>query len=1191
MANGGTISLTYLVNNDSFNSKISDMKKNLQLLQTECKNAAKEINLYGANTQNLAKKQDTINQAIKQTEKIMAQYNQQLEKNKTALSSNQSELTKLASKKKELTKQYKDAVKTYGEESQEAQKLKGELSQVSSEYDKMKGKVETNKNNIQNYTAQLERQRSTLLDLQGQLQATNAEIERQGNKFLQASEKFASAGKALENAGGKISELGDQVQKAGAVIVTASTAMATLAANYESGLAKVNTLVGASKEEIQAYGESVLQMSNNTGMAVEDATSALYNAISAGVSYGDSVQYINDVNKLAVGGFTDITNASNLMTQIFNIYGKTTADVTDISNKLFLVQKNGVTTVAELATNMGEAMTMGASYNVSLENILSSYASLTKQGRTAATAQTQLKSMIKELGDTGSNVGKILQEKTGKSFTTLMEEGNSLYDVLKMVKDSCNGNEDAFNNLWSSTEAGLSAMSLLSNEGEFFNQTLADMANSAGLTDEAFNTIADTTEYKMKKSLNELKNSFTKLGQSLLPFVDKASSGIEKLSKIIGNLSPEVVTAVAKFGLLAVALGTGLKIVGSFTTVLGKGATALSTFFKIIADTKSLGSFTKVLGNSNIAVGGLISTVGKLSGALVSLGPAGVVGIAVAGIAGLAAAWNKFQDGLDESTEGFKTVADNLESFDGRVRTSESLLTEVFGKKIKIEFSAEFEQAKEEVKQGYNDLNEALKSYYKDKWQIDHDGCEDEAEHQKHIEENERKHKEELFKIQNGERKDLNEGKDKSMQNVRDYLVNDLQMSGTGAGNTQGKMSSWMDEKIKIVEEGEQKIYEIQKNAYSQNRELTASEQEEINKITEETGKWRALIETGNAQDIFNAWKAEYIKEKTVLEENQKRREKYTSDVKDAMWEANKSICSGIDEQIKKIQEADWIDEDTKAKEIERLQGQKAAVADFTEQFGNHMETNIKNGDNFEQATARSFEQICNDLESGKINAQEFGMTNEEYMAKAINAMIEGGASADELTYAIAQIPKDKRADVLANVKGKDKSDELKKAIDNLHDKNIYIRTYYETHGLSNVNYHYKNGVAVPNRETGGSVNEAGIYNTQEAGLELIDTASPSQSAYSLAKATRGELTYIPANSKVTNAAMTTLKMKSMIDEEMKSMVNLYMTEFKKELLTVMKGNSGNGDFNVTMNNPNFVDKGSENANINNIKRIIKSMK
>ena len=391
MANGGTISLSYVVNNSEFNSKMADMKKNLQLLQIECKNAAKEVNLYGTNTQNLAKKQDAINQAIKQTEKIMTQYNQQLDKNKTALSKNQSELTKLASKKKDLTKQYKDAVKVYGEESQEAQKLKEELTQVTSEYDKMKGKVEANKSNIQNYTTQLERQRTTLLDLEGQLKQTSDEIEKQGNKFLQASEKFATAGKALEDAGGKITELGDQVQKAGTVIVASSAAVATLAANYESGLAKVNTLVGASKEEMKAYGDSVLEMSDNTGIAVGDATDALYDAISAGVEYGDSVKYINDVNKLAVGGFTDITSASNLMTQIFNIYGKKAEDVTDISDKLFLVQKNGVTTVAELASNMGEAMTMGANYNVSLENILSSYASLTKQGRTASTAQTQLK--------------------------------------------------------------------------------------------------------------------------------------------------------------------------------------------------------------------------------------------------------------------------------------------------------------------------------------------------------------------------------------------------------------------------------------------------------------------------------------------------------------------------------------------------------------------------------------------------------------------------------------------------------------------------------------------------------------------------------------------------------------------------------------------------------------------------------
>ena len=57
--------------------------------------------------------------------------------------------------------------------------------------------------------------------------------------------------------------------------------------------------------------------------------------------------------------------------------------------------------------------------------------------------------------------------------------------------------------------------------------------------------------------------------------------------------------------------------------------------------------------------------------------------------------------------------------------------------------------------------------------------------------------------------------------------------------------------------------------------------------------------------------------------------------------------------------------------------------------------------------------------------------------------------------------------------------------------------------------------------------------------------------------------------------------------------MNIQMNQLRKEIVSIMKNNlnNGNGDFNITMNNPNFVDKGSENANINNIKRIIKSMK
>ena len=70
-----------------------------------------------------------------------------------------------------------------------------------------------------------------------------------------------------------------------------------------------------------------------------------------------------------------------------------------------------------------------------------------------------------------------------------------------------------------------------------------------------------------------------------------------------------------------------------------------------------------------------------------------------------------------------------------------------------------------------------------------------------------------------------------------------------------------------------------------------------------------------------------------------------------------------------------------------------------------------------------------------------------------------------------------------------------------------------------------------------------------------------------------------------------TLKMESMIDKKLESAMNLYMNNMEKRLINALKGNSSNGDFIVNMSNPHFENKESEQQNISNIKRIIKSMK
>lgn len=76
----GKIAVSYVVNNSEFNSKISQMKMNLGLLQTEVKNSAKEINLYGDNLKTLGSKQSALNDAINQSKKIIDTYNTSIEK-------------------------------------------------------------------------------------------------------------------------------------------------------------------------------------------------------------------------------------------------------------------------------------------------------------------------------------------------------------------------------------------------------------------------------------------------------------------------------------------------------------------------------------------------------------------------------------------------------------------------------------------------------------------------------------------------------------------------------------------------------------------------------------------------------------------------------------------------------------------------------------------------------------------------------------------------------------------------------------------------------------------------------------------------------------------------------------------------------------------------------------------------------
>ena len=288
----------------------------------------------------------------------------------------------------------------------------------------------------------------------------------------------------------------------------ASSAM-TVGVNFETSLAKVQSISGGTAAEMEAFSKQVLSMSNATAQSADTINEAVYSVISAtGKSMEDSLGIVDQANQLAVAGFADLDSSISVMTTAMNAYHMSAEDAAHISDSLITTQNLGVTTVAELSQAMGKAIATGGAYGISLENIESGYISLTKNGINTAESTTYMSSMFKELADNGTEVGKIIVSKTGKSFGTLMNEGYSLADVLQIVSDSVDGDSEAMMNLWSSAEAGKASAAIMSQGVETFNENLETLQTSTDTTKAAYETMTDTFKFKSE----QLKNSVSNLG-------------------------------------------------------------------------------------------------------------------------------------------------------------------------------------------------------------------------------------------------------------------------------------------------------------------------------------------------------------------------------------------------------------------------------------------------------------------------------------------------------------------------------------------------------------------------------------------------------------------------------------------------------------------------------------------------------
>lgn len=478
-----------------------------------------------------------------------------------------------------------------------------------------------------------------LADLEKALKKSREKSKKSNDPLEKQRKSTQLTVKELQNLDSVASKALNGIIKGFAAVATASAgalvAVSKIGTEFESSFAQVETIMDTSQMSVEDMRSSIQNLSSEMGVSASELSGAVYNAISATGDTANAVSLVGDATRLATAGFTDAESALSVLTTTINAYGMSAADAESISDSLIQTQNLGVTTIDQLASAMGKAISTASAYNVNLGNLESAYVSLTKAGISTEESTTYISSMLNELGDTGSEVGKILKKETGKSFGTLMKEGKSLGDVIEVLSDHVDGSAESLMNLWGSAEAGKAANAIVSQGLDTFNDNLEKLQNSAGTTEKAYSTMADTLEHKTQMVKTEAQNLAISIYEQIKPALsDIADAALE----FIQNFDfTQAVNAVKTFVAILASAGAAI---GVF-----KAALLISDISKFVTGVKAGAEAVKAL--SMVTKAG--TAIQTAYNAVMALTPWGAALAAVAAIAGAFVIYNAVTDDASDS--------------------------------------------------------------------------------------------------------------------------------------------------------------------------------------------------------------------------------------------------------------------------------------------------------------------------------------------------------------------------------------------------------------------------------------------------------------------------------------------------------------------------------------------------------------
>ena len=452
--------------------------------------------------------------------------------------------------------------------------------------------------------------------LQREIIETEQELRRLQEQAATTSvslEKLAVAGEKFEKAGDSITNAGKKVSVASAAVTGLGVAAVKTAADFDSAMANVAAISGATGNELQALRDKAREMGEKTKFSASEAADAMSYMAMAGWKTGDMLSGIEGIMNLAAASGEDLATTSDIVTDALTAFGLTAEDSAHFADILAAASSNANTNVSMMGETFKYCAPVAGALGYSAEDVAEAIGLMGNAGIKSTQAGTALRTMMTKLQGELKLSGEALGEVT---IQTANADGSmrELSDILADCRTAFSKMSESEAAAAAETLVGKNAMSgflaLMNSAPGDIDKLRNAIENCDGSAEDMAAIMQDNLNGQLtilKSQLEELAISF---GEMLMPVIRKVVTAVQGFVDKLNNMDEAQRKTIITIGLVIAALGPFLVILGTVISTVGKSMKAYASAAKGIKKLMvAVKSGTGIFGKLGTALGGISAPV------------------------------------------------------------------------------------------------------------------------------------------------------------------------------------------------------------------------------------------------------------------------------------------------------------------------------------------------------------------------------------------------------------------------------------------------------------------------------------------------------------------------------------------------------------------------------------------------------